>query len=145
MLSQETLFTGSNLFILPFWLLMLLFPNWQITQRIMKSYLCFVPLCVLYLYQYIGILSPDFFQSLINPQLSTIGQFCTDHSLLGWVHFLAIDLFVGRWMYWEGQTTGIWTTHSLLLQFFAGPIGLLSHILTQWLTQKVSKNPEVYS
>jgi hypothetical protein len=43
-----------------------------------------------------------------------------------------MDLFVGRWIYWEGQHTGIWTTHSLALCLFAGPLGLLSHILTSW-------------
>lgn len=46
-----------------------------------------------------------------------------------------MDLFVGRWIYWEGQRTGIWTAHSILLCLFAGPLGLLSHILTSWVNQ----------
>ncbi|HBE35356.1 MAG TPA: DUF4281 domain-containing protein, partial [Cyanobacteria bacterium UBA11368] len=54
----------------------------------------------------------------------------------GWVHFLVMDLFIGRWIYWEGQKTGVFTTHSLALCLFAGPMGLLSHILTSWITQK---------
>ena len=48
----------------------------------------------------------------------------------GWVHYLVMDLFIGRWIYWEGQRTGIWTVHSLVLCLFAGPIGLFSHIFT---------------
>ena len=133
---QPILFNAGNLFILPFWILMIFLPNWQITKIIMKSLLCFVPLGFLYLYLYIDILSPEFLQSLLNPQLAYITSVCTNHSVMGWVHFLAIDLFVGRWIYWEGQRTGVLTTHSLLLQFFAGPIGILSHIFTNWIAQK---------
>jgi hypothetical protein len=44
-----------------------------------------------------------------------------------------MDLFVGRWIYWEGQKTGLWTIHSLVLCLFAGPMGLLSHLITQWI------------
>jgi hypothetical protein len=47
-----------------------------------------------------------------------------------------MDLFVGRWIYWEGQRTGVWTRHSLALCFFAGPMGLLSHIVTAAIAQK---------
>jgi len=54
-------------------------------------------------------------------------------------------LFVGRWIYWEGQRTGLWTIHSLVLCLFAGPIGLLSHILTVWITQKFSADSETES
>jgi Domain of unknown function (DUF4281) len=47
-----------------------------------------------------------------------------------------MDLFVGRWIYLEGQRTGVWTVHSLALCFFAGPMGLLSHIVTAWITHQ---------
>ena len=41
-----------------------------------------------------------------------------------------MDLFVGRWIYWQGQEKQILTIHSISLCLFAGPIGLLSHIVT---------------
>ena len=47
-----------------------------------------------------------------------------------------MDLFVGRYIYWQGQETGVWTVHSLILCLFAGPIGLLSHIITFWIQKK---------
>lgn len=47
-----------------------------------------------------------------------------------------MDLFVGRYIYLEGQKTGVWTIHSLAFCLFAGPMGLLSHILTTWIKQK---------
>ncbi|HEY9646082.1 MAG TPA: ABA4-like family protein, partial [Chroococcidiopsis sp.] len=62
----------------------------------------------------------------------------------GWVHFLVMDLFVGRWIYLEGQRTGVWTIHSLTLCLFAGPMGLLSHLTTAWISQRFfpAKSPE---
>ena len=56
-----------------------------------------------------------------------------------------MDLFVGRWIYLEGQRTGVWTIHSLALCLFAGPMGLLSHILTDWITQKFFPSSESLS
>ncbi len=44
-----------------------------------------------------------------------------------------MDLFVGRWIYWQGREKGVWTRHSLALCLFAGPVGLLSHLITAWL------------
>ncbi|MBV9389456.1 MAG: DUF4281 domain-containing protein [Chroococcidiopsidaceae cyanobacterium CP_BM_ER_R8_30] len=132
------LFRGANLFVLPFWVLMILLPNWGVTRRVMESYLPYVALAGLYLYLFVSSITPENAQALSNPQLADIARFFADEqaAATGWVHFLVMDLFVGRWIYWEGQRTGIWTIHSLALCLFAGPLGLLSHILTYWLSQK---------
>lgn len=132
------LFNGANLFVLPFWALMILLPNWGVTRRVMESYLPFVALAGLYLYLFISSITPESAQALSNPQLADIAHFFADEkaAATGWIHFLVMDLFVGRWIYWEGQRTGIWTIHSLALCLFAGPLGLLSHILTDWMSQK---------
>ncbi|HBE35357.1 MAG TPA: DUF4281 domain-containing protein, partial [Cyanobacteria bacterium UBA11368] len=42
MISQ--LFDIANIFVLPFWALMIILPNWGITRKIMESYLPFVAL-----------------------------------------------------------------------------------------------------
>lgn len=132
------LFDGANLFVLPFWALMILLPNWGVTRKVMASFLPFVPLAGLYLYLFIGSITPESAQALSNPQLSDIARFFSVETAAatGWVHFLTMDLFVGRWIYLEGQRTGVWTIHSLSLCLFAGPLGLLSHILTFWGWQK---------
>lgn len=129
------LFNVANLFVLPFWALMILLPNWKVTRRIMESYLPFVPLAGAYLYLFITSITPENAQALSNPQLADIARFFADEkaAATGWIHFLVMDLFVGRWIYWEGQKTGIWTIHSLALCLFAGPLGVLSHILTAWI------------
>lgn len=142
MTIPNILFNACNFFVLPFWILMIAFPNRPITQRIMQSLLYFLPLGLVYLYFYIGNLSPEFFQSLLNPQLAYITSLCENQSVMGWVHFLAVDLCVGRWIYWEGQKTAIPVKHSLLLQFFAGPVGILSHLFTGWIMQTVFAQPQ---
>lgn len=142
MLTQ--LFNLSNLFVLPFWALMILLPNWSITRKVMESYIPFIILAGLYLYLISGTITSESAQALANPQLVDIARFFADEraAATGWTHFLVMDLFVGRWIYWEGQKTGIFTTHSILLCLFAGPLGLLSHICTSWIKQKFFSHNE---
>ena len=137
-MTTTQLFNIANVFVLPFWALMILLPNWGVTRRVMQSFIPFVVLAGLYLYFFISAITPESAQALSNPQLADIAKFFADEkaAATGWVHFLVMDLFVGRWIYTEGQRTGIWTTHSILLCLFAGPLGLLSHILTSWVSQR---------
>lgn len=131
------LFDVGTLFVLPFWALMILLPNWGVTRRVMESYVPFVALAGLYLYLFVSSITPET-QALFTPRLANIARLFTDERAVttGWVHFVVVDLFVGRWIYWEGQRTGIWTAHSLAVCLFAGPFGLLSHTLTRWISQR---------
>lgn len=133
----DFLFNSANLFVLPFWLLMIILPNWGITRKVMSSPLPFVALAGVYLYLFINGLDPETAESFSDPQLSLtdLAQLFADEKVMatGWVHFLVMDLFVGRWIYQDGQQSGIWTFHSLALCLFAGPLGLLSHIVTRWI------------
>lgn len=131
------LFNIANIFVLPFWLLIIVLPNWGVTRKVMTSYLPFIPLAGLYLYLFSSSITPESAAALSNPQLADIARFFAEEAAAatGWVHFLVMDLFVGRYIYLEGQRTGTWTIHSLALCLFAGPMGLLSHIITTWITQ----------
>jgi len=53
-----------------------------------------------------------------------------------WSHVLAWDLFVGRWIYLDGQQRGIFTSHSVLLCNLIGPPGLLAHAATCLISGK---------
>lgn len=145
-MTTSQLFDFANVFVLPFWLLMIVLPKWQITQKVMESYLPFVALAGLYIYLFIGSIEPESAQALANPTLEVIAEFFSTEQVAatGWVHFLAFDLFVGRWIYWQGQKTGVWTIHSLSLCLFAGPMGLLSHIVTAWITEKFFSTEKVF-
>jgi hypothetical protein len=136
-ITVDQIFNGANLFVLPFWILMVFLPNWGITRKVMKSDLPFAILAIAYLYLFLNSINPESAAALSNPQLEDIAEFFSDETIAatGWVHFLVMDLFIGRYIYWQGQETGVWTIHSLLVCLFAGPIGLLSHILTTWINR----------
>ena len=51
---------------------------------------------------------------------------------LGWVHYLAFDLFVGSWQVRDAQERGIphlAVVPSLILTFLFGPVGLLLYFI----------------
>ncbi len=131
----ELLFNAANIFVLPFWAAMIVLPNWQVTRRVMASMLPFVALALLYVYFFVLSVTPETAQSFSSAGLSEIAQLFADERVAatGWVHFLVMDLLAGRWIYQDGQTNGIFTRHSLALCLFAGPMGLLSHVVTRWI------------
>ena len=143
-MTIDLIFNGANLFVLPFWALIIFLPNWKVTRKIMESFIPFILLVAVYIYLLISSLTPESIAALSSSTLSDIAKFFGEESgaATGWVHFLVMDLFVGRWIYWEGQRTGVWTSHSIILCLFAGPLGLLSHILTSWLSQNFLSNPK---
>lgn len=134
----DLIFNGANLFVLPFWGLMVLLPNWSVTRRVMDSYLPYGVLAGLYVYLFIT-LDQSVLEAFADPELSLAGlagMFANSQVMAtGWVHFVVMDLFVGRWIYLQGQSEGIFTRHSLALCLFAGPIGLLTHLITALITQ----------
>lgn len=137
----DYIFNFSNLFVLPFWGAMILLPNWGVTRKVMASYIPFVVLASLYAYCFVTGLDADSLEAFANPSLSQIAAAFADEGIAAtaWVHFVVMDFFVGRWIYWQGQETNVWTRHSLAICLFAGPLGLLSHIVTVWISQAIAK------
>ena len=53
-------------------------------------------------------------------------------ALIGWVHYLAFDMFVGAWEVQDAQAQGLshwYVVPCLLGTFMAGPIGLLLYVI----------------
>jgi hypothetical protein len=140
----DQIFTVANLSVLPFWALMIILPNWGVTKKVMESLIPLAILAVVYIYFFVLAITPESAQLLSSPQLADIAKAFSDEKVMatGWTHYLVMDLFVGRWIYWEGQRTKVWTAHSLLLCLFAGPMGLLSHFITAAIFQRFRPNSE---
>lgn len=141
-MTLSQLFDLANLYILPFWTMMILFPKWNVTQKVMDSYLPFIPLIGAYIY-YLVITTAgnaEAAAALANPQLADIARFFGEEGAAGagWMHFLVMDLFIGGWIYQQGRIKQIWTIHSLILCLFFGPVGLLSHIITDSIFGKAA-------
>ena len=52
-------------------------------------------------------------------------------ALAGWVHYLAFDLFVGRWILLDAPGAGWRLSPILLFTFMFGPLGLLGYLLAR--------------
>ena len=132
---MNELFQLSNLLVIPWWILMIGAPRWHRTHQIVESSLIFVPIAVLYSV----LVLPNFvtlLPELANPQLAGISALLSTPSgaTVAWIHFLAFDLFVGRWIYHDSQQLSIprWIQSGCLLAtFMAGPFGWLCYLVVR--------------
>jgi hypothetical protein len=129
---METIFSLSNLLVLPFWLLMIALPHWRWTGRVMQSPLVAAAPALLYL----ALALPRFgelFALVTAPTLPSIAAVLATPAgaTLAWAHFLAFDLFVGRWAYLDSRERGVSAWIMAPVLFFTlmlGPIGFLAYL-----------------
>lgn len=132
---MATLFDASFLLVAPFWLLMIVLPGWGVTRRVIGSPWIAAPAAALYLALVLPGL-PGVLGAVASPSLGAIAPMLGTPAgaTVAWVHFLAFDLFVGRWVYLDARGRGItpWLTSPLLfLTLMLGPAGLLGHLLVR--------------
>ncbi|MFZ4849162.1 MAG: ABA4-like family protein [Caldilinea sp.] len=143
---METIFSLSNLLVMPFWLAIIFLPRWRWTVRIMASLWPIVPVALLYTVLVVPNL-PVLFPMLANPELAAIAALLStpQGASVAWAHFLAFDFFVGRWVYLDGRRVGLsaWIVSPIL--FFVlmiGPAGFLFYVLARLLkTQAMALVP----
>lgn len=141
-MALSLIFNIAIYYVAIFWAGMIFFPNWNITKKVMSSYLPFVPLSLLYIYYLLTTTDPGSLSGAFNPNLAEYAKLFSSEggALVVTIHFLAMDLFAGRWIYWQGQKKSIWTIHSLFLCLFFAPAGLLSHAITDTFFSKKEDN-----
>ena len=132
-LTLENIYIWTNFGVLPFWLLLIIVPNSKATQFFVNSIIIPLILATAYVYVlYLALLLDepifDIFKLYLSlDNLYTI--FATENFLLiFWLHFLALNLFLGSWVSRDGVKYNI--TRSLLfipliLIYFTGPLGLV--------------------
>jgi hypothetical protein len=132
---METLFKLSSLVVLPFWALMIFLPRWSATKRLMSSPLvCAAPAAL-----YTAMVIPRFaevWRAVSSPEISGIAALLGSPvgATVGWLHFLAFDLFVGRWIYLDGRERGVpaWVMAPVLfLTLMLGPCGFLLYLIVR--------------
>ncbi len=130
---MDKIFELSSFLILPFWFLMIFLPHWKWTRRIISSPLIAAPAAILY-----GLLVvPRFFEIMpvvLQPTLVGVAALLGSEAgaVIGWAHFLAFDLFVGRWIYLDSREKNVsaWLTAPILFfTLMLGPLGFLSYLL----------------
>jgi hypothetical protein len=128
----ETVFNLANLFVMPFWALMIFLPHWRWTRRIMATLWPIVALSIVYAALLISQLGGSAAE-LMNPSLDSIAALLgtPEGATIGWVHFLVFDLFVGRWVYLDSREREIsawFVSPALFFVLMSGPLGLLIYL-----------------
>ena len=132
---MEAIFGLSNLLVLPFWLLMIALPHWRWTRRIMASPLVVVLPALLYAVLVVPQLGAAL-PALMSPSAAGIAALLgtPEGATVAWAHFVAFDLFVGRWAYLDSRERGIsaWVMAPVLFAILmVGPVGLLAYLVVR--------------
>jgi len=129
---MDLFFRASNLLVLPIWALMIFLPRWRWTARILRSPWVSAAPALLYaalVLPRLGAIWP----AVSRPTLPRITALLASPAgaTIAWVHFLAFDLFVGRWIYLDNHERRISTwlmAPVLFLTLMLGPVGLLFYL-----------------
>jgi len=128
---ERQIFQVVNASTAPLWLAMIVAPNSKLTAWLMRiAAPIFVGLGV----TYSGLLAAGVTDggeriNFMDPDSLRAGLKSPKAFLAGWTHYLAFDLFVGRWIWQESVAAGRPARLSLLLTWWAGPLGLTLFLL----------------
>lgn len=128
-MTPEQVFSAANLLALAGWAVLLLAGRHRLGSAITAG----LPVLLSILYTAILVIH----RSEISGGFGTLGGVQTLFSspwvlLAGWVHYLAFDLFTGRWELQDALKRGIpvWiVAPSLVLTFLFGPAGFLLYLI----------------
>ena len=137
-MNATLIFSFGNSFVLLGWILLIFLPKWKHTQTIILNGMI-VLFALIYSYlllKDIGSFSIDSFSTLANVK----ALFQNDNAVaMGWIHYLAFDLFVGAYIVKKSQQLQIsrWLyTLPLPFTFMFGPVGYLLFFLIKTFKTK---------
>ena len=129
--NRRKAYLAINFSSAPFWLAMLLAPRSRLTRRLLDGA---TPLFLGLGAAYDGLLVAGMVQSgeVIDfsdgdAVRSALAE--PDLFLAGWAHYIAFDLFVGRWIWEDALARGRSARLALLLTWLAGPAGLSLYLV----------------
>ena len=147
-LTFENIYLVANWGIIPFWLMLILAPNHASTKFLVHSVVVPLLLAAAYVFTAYKIYLEGNFLEGFNLYLGLADLYALYSNetflLIFWLHFLSISLFVGSWISRDSQkymVPKILTITSLLITYFAGPIGLVSYwFIRIFFSKKISFN-----
>ena len=128
---EKPIFQVLNASTAPLWMAMILAPHSKLTAWLMKiAAPLFVALGAGYSTLLVsGVIDGGERINFMDPDSLRAGLTSPKAFLAGWTHYLAFDLFVGRWIWQESVAAGRPARLSLLLTWWAGPVGLTMFLL----------------
>ena len=148
LINSETIYLVANWGVIPFWLLLIIFPYNGLTNFFVQSVIPVLLIAVGYIYlSYNLYLENNIFDSfeLYNGLDGLYSMFANETLLLlFWLHFLAISLFAGAWIVRDSRRyliPRIIVIPSLIFTYFTGPVGLLIYwFIRIFFAKKISFN-----
>ena len=140
--SSEMIYLWLNLGVIPFWIILIFFPQSKICNYIVVSIFPFFLLSLvysylLYLFYMTGYNYNQNFSLYLG--LDDLRSLFSENAflLLFWIHFLGVNLFCGCWIVKDSQKFNISKYVNLIplfITYFIGPIGLFLY----WLIRVVN-------
>ena len=145
----EILYYWVNLGVLPFWLILIFFPNSNLSRYFVTSIFPILILTGTYVFilykSYLN--SFDFINNFtLYLSISHLTDLFTDkfYLMMFWIHFISINLFTGGWIAKDSQKLNInkiIVAIPLVITYLIGPIGLFFY----WLIRIFyAKNVSLY-
>ena len=130
--TNEMLYLWANIGVLPFWLLIIFFPQSNLCKYFATSIFPIFLLSGSYVFvlykAYLGSFDLDNNFSLYLGLGYILELFREEYYLLlFWIHFVSINLFVGGWILKDSQKlfiNKILVSLPLIITYFIGPIGI---------------------
>jgi|TARA_B110000902_G_C13884932_1_gene428183 hypothetical protein len=132
LLTFENIYLFANWGVVPFWLLLILMPNHNITKFFSHSII--VPLLLAATYIFVArliILEGNTFEGFkLYLGLDGLDEVYSNESLrlVFWLHFLALSLFVGAWIARDGarhMVPRFLYAPCIAITYFTGPFGII--------------------
>ena len=139
--SSEMIYLWLNLGVIPFWIILIFFPQSKLCNYIVISIFPFFVLSLVYSYLlYLFYMTGYNFNQNFSLYLGldNLRNLFSENAflLLFWVHFLGVNLFCGCWIIKDSQKFNISKYVNfipLFITYFIGPIGLFLY----WLIRVV--------
>jgi len=132
LLTLNNIYLIANWGVVPFWLLLILMPNHNITKFFSHSVVA--PLLLAAAYVFISrqiFYEGNIFEGFnLYLGLNGLDKIYTNESmrLVFWLHFLAISLFVGAWIARDSERHAvpkIFSAPCIIITYFTGPFGIV--------------------
>ncbi len=130
--TMEMIYLWLNIAVLPFWVVLIFFPNSKICNIFTISIFPILIFSTIYIYLIYSIFKEGY-DFLVNFELylgiDQLKELLSNTSflILFWIHFLSINLFCGAWIVNDSQKfyiSKILIFLPLIMTYFIGPLGL---------------------
>jgi len=135
--SIEMIYLWLNIGVIPFWFILIFFPQSKICGLFVTSIFPFLILGSIYIYLFYYFFNSgyDFFEFFnLYLGLYKLGDLYENEAflILFWLHFLSINLFCGSWIVRDSQKLYIskfLIVFPLIITYFIGPLGIFIYWL----------------